>query len=73
MIKAMGKKIFKHIVKYLKKKYASMPAFCSTSVSDGILKTVQSHLNGLLGGGFTLFFSGTRNALGWLYIGQLCA
>jgi hypothetical protein len=35
-----------------------------------VLKTVKSHLNGLFGGGLTLFLSGTRKALGWLFIHQ---
>ena len=51
MITAMGEKIFKHMLRYRRKKYASIPAFRRTSGSSWILKTVKSHLNGLLEGG----------------------
>ena len=45
---AIGVNILRHMLRNLRKKYASMPAFSRTSGSSLILKTVKSHLNGLL-------------------------
>jgi hypothetical protein len=65
MMMAMGVKIFRHMLRNLRKNYASIPAFSNITRSSWILKTVASHFNGLLCGALILCRIGTRKDLGW--------